>query len=182
MYMNNKSKFLVCLVISLALSLATAAYADDYVLGEGDIVKITVYDNPDLTTVERISGSGSIQFPLIGEIRIAGLTISKATKMISDRLADGYIVSPQVNIFLQEYRTSKVYVNGEVKKADAYKYEAGMTVLRLITIAGGFSDKAATGRVKIIRKINNKEEILEKVRMDEPVLPGDMIVVPESFF
>jgi polysaccharide export outer membrane protein len=69
-----------------------------------------------------------------------------------------------------------------VKKADAYKYEAGMTVLRLITIAGGFSDKASTGRVKIIRKINNKEEILEKVKMDEPVLPGDMIVVPESFF
>ena len=182
MYMNNKSKCLIALIISLALSLVTAAYGDDYVLGEGDIVKITVYDNPDLTTVERISGAGSIQFPLLGEIRISGLTISKATKIISDRLADGYIVSPQVNIFLQEYRTSKIYINGEVKKADAYKYEAGMTVLRLVTMAGGFSDKAATGRVKIIRKNNNKEEILEKVKMDEPVLPGDMIVVPESFF
>jgi protein involved in polysaccharide export with SLBB domain len=151
------------------------------VLGEGDVLKITVYDNPDLTTIERISG-GVLRFPLIGEVKLVGLTVSQATKKIADLLADGFLVSPQVNIFIQDYRMSKIFVTGEVKKPDGYKYELGTTVLRAITTAGGFSDKASTGRVKIIRKINNVEKVLEKVKMDEPVLPGDVIVVPESFF
>jgi protein involved in polysaccharide export with SLBB domain len=179
--MNYKYKYMAA-VVMLLLSPASAAFADEYILGEGDVVKITVYDNADLTTVERISDSGIIHFPLLGIVRIGGLTISQATNVIAARLADGYIISPQVNIFLQEYKTSKVYITGEVKKADAYKYEAGMTLLRLITIAGGFSDKAANTRVKIIRKVNNKEVVLERVKMDEPILPGDVVVVPESFF
>lgn len=165
----------------MILALLSTANADDYVLGEGDVLKITVYDNPDLTTVERISG-GTLRFPLIGEIKLAGLTVSQATKKIADLLSDGFLVSPQVNIFIQDYRMSKIFVTGEVKKPDGYKYEPGTTVLRAITTAGGFSDKASTGRVKIIRKVNNKEEVLEKVKMDEHVLPGDVIVVPESFF
>jgi polysaccharide export outer membrane protein len=180
--MNNKYKFMAAAAFVIFFALVQPGFTEEYTLGEGDVVKITVYDNADLTTIERISDSGVIHFPLIGLIKIGGLTISDATKLIASRLSDGYIVSPQVNIFLQEYKTSKVYVTGEVKKADAYKYESGMTVLRAITTAGGFSDKASTGRVKIIRKINNKEEVIEKVKMDEPVLPGDVIVVPESFF
>jgi polysaccharide export outer membrane protein len=74
------------------------------------------------------------------------------------------------------------FVTGEVQKPSAYKYEDGTTVVKAITMAGGFSDKAATGRVKIIRKANDKEKIIKKVNMDEPVLPDDVIVVPESFF
>lgn len=74
------------------------------------------------------------------------------------------------------------YVTGEVKKPDAYKYEDGITVIKAVTMGGGFTDKASKGRVKIIRKVGGKEEILEKVNMDEPVMPNDVIVVPESFF
>jgi polysaccharide export outer membrane protein len=74
------------------------------------------------------------------------------------------------------------YVTGEVKKPDAYKYEEGTTLIKAVTMSGGFSDKAAKGRVKIIRKVEGREEIIEKVKMDEPVLPDDVIVVPESFF
>jgi polysaccharide export outer membrane protein len=74
------------------------------------------------------------------------------------------------------------YVTGEVKKPDAYKFEEGTTVLKAITMAGGFSDKASTSRVKIIRKVKGKEEVLEKVKMDEEVLPDDIVMVPESFF
>jgi len=172
---------MVGLLLVLLLASA-AAYADDYVLGEGDVLKITVYDNPDLTTVERISGVGTMHFPLIGEVKLAGLTITQATKKIAQRLADGYINSPQVNIFVQDYRVSKIFVTGEVKKPDGYKFEPGTTVLRAVTLAGGFSDKASTSRVKIIRKTNKKQEVLERVKMDEPVQPGDVIVVPESFF
>jgi len=174
--------YIVLATLFLLIASLSTACAEDYILGEGDVLKITVYDNPDLTTVERITGAGTMHFPLIGEVKLAGLTISQATKKIAERLADGYINSPQVNLFVQEYRISKIFVTGEVKKPDGYKFEPGTTVLRAITLAGGFSDKASTGRVKIIRKTKNREETLEKVRMDEPVLPGDVIVVPESFF
>ena len=179
--MNNKNKYCVLLLFALTIALFSVAAAEDYVLGEGDVLKITVYDNPDLTTVERISGA-SLRFPLVGEVKLAGLTVSQATKKIADLLADGFLVSPQVSIFIQDYRVSKIFVTGEVKKPDGYKYEQGTTVLRAITMAGGFSDKASTGRVKLIRKVNNKEEVHERVKMDAPVLPGDVIVVPESFF
>jgi protein involved in polysaccharide export with SLBB domain len=179
--MNYKNKYVLLSGIFLVFCLISLAYSEEYVLAEADVVKITVYDNPDLTTVERISG-GVINFPLVGEVQLVGLTMSQASKKIADRLADGFINSPQVNIFVQEYRVSKIFVTGEVKKPDGYKFEPGTTVLRAITMAGGFSDKASTGRVKLIRKVNNKEEVMEKVKMDEQVLPGDVIVVPESFF
>jgi protein involved in polysaccharide export with SLBB domain len=180
--MNYKHKYVIISAFFMLIAVLSAVHAEDYVLAEGDVLKITVYDNPDLTTIERITGAGTMQFPLIGEVKLAGLTISQATKKIAERLSDGYINSPQVNIFVQEYRVSKIFVTGEVKKPDGYKFEPGTTVLRAITLAGGFSDKASTGRVKIIRKTKTREEVLERVKMDEPVLPGDVIVVPESFF
>ncbi|MCK7514211.1 MAG: SLBB domain-containing protein [Desulfobacterales bacterium] len=74
------------------------------------------------------------------------------------------------------------YVTGEVKKPEAYKHEEGATVIKAATMAGGFTDKAAPGRIRIIRKIRGKERIIEKAGMDEPVLPDDIIVVPESFW
>jgi polysaccharide export outer membrane protein len=243
--------------------------AQDYIVGEGDILKITVYDHDDLTTVVRVSGDGYITFPLIGQVEVKGLTLSQISQKISSLLADGYIINPQVNIFIQEFRSKKAfimgeinkpglyvlpghtsflalvseaggltkdagdkaiikrksntkenneniividlkrlikegdtsldipimdgdsiyiakagvfYVTGEVKKPDAYKYEEGTTVIKAITMGGGFTDKASRGRVKIIRKVNGKEEVLDKVKMDESILPDDVIIVPESFF
>jgi polysaccharide export outer membrane protein len=156
--------------------------AQDYVVREGDVLKIAVYDNPDLSTVARISGNGTITFPLIGELNVGGMTVSQISQRIAEKLATGYIVNPQVSIFLEDYKSRKIYVTGEVKKPDAYKYEEGSTVIKAITMAGGFTDKAAPGKVKIMRKTDNKAEVLERVKMDQPVQPDDVIVVPESFF
>jgi len=257
------------LVWCILLGGAQASWAQDYVVGDGDVLRITVYDQPELSTLTRIDGSGMIIFPLIGEVRVAGLTVSQVSQKLTRLLSDGYLVSPQVTVFVEDFRSQKAtimgqvnrpglyelkgytsflellskagdltrdagdkaivkrkgdsaerkekiividlkrlvekgetsldvpivdgdsiyvmkaglfYVTGEVKKPDAYKFEEGTTVLKAITMAGGFTDKAATGRVKIIRKTKGKEETLEKVRMDEGLLPDDIIVVPESFF
>jgi polysaccharide biosynthesis/export protein len=262
-------KLLIGSVIILALFISDVAFTQDYIVGEGDVLKITVYDHDDLTTIARVSGDGMITFPLIGQVNVKGLTLSQITQEISALLADGYIVTPQVSIFIQEFRSKKAfimgevnrpglyvlpgqttflvllsqaggltkdagekaiikrkanpsdntestipldlkrlvekgdtsldipimdsdsiyitkagvfYVTGEVKKPDAYKYEEGTTVIKAITMGGGFTDKASKGRVRIIRKVNGKEEVLEKVKMDETVLPDDVLVVPESFF
>ncbi|MDP2157935.1 MAG: SLBB domain-containing protein, partial [Nitrospirota bacterium] len=74
------------------------------------------------------------------------------------------------------------YITGEIKKPDAYKYEEGITVIKAATMAGGFSDKAAPGRIKIIRKVDKQEKVLERAGMDQVILPDDIIIVPESFF
>jgi polysaccharide export outer membrane protein len=260
---------LASFVIILIFSISSISFAQDYIVGEGDVLKITVYDHDDLTTTARVSGDGAIVFPLIGQVEVKGLTLSQISKEISALLADGFVVDPQVNIFIQEFRSKKTfimgevnkpgihvlhgnttflellseaggltkdagekaiikrksnpsdkkesiitidlkslmekgdtsldipimdgdsiyitkagvfYVTGEVRKPDAYKYEEGTTVIKAITMGGGFSDKASKGRVKIIRKVHGKEEVIENVNMDEPVLPDDVIVVPESFF
>lgn len=257
------------LVFIVFLILTPHSYCQDYIIGEGDVLKITVYDHPDLTTVERVTGEGTISFPLIGQVEVAGLTTFEISEKISTFLTNGYIVNPQVTVFIQEFKSKKAsimgqvnrpglyelpgtttflellskaggltkdagdkaiikrktvspdknensividlkklietgdisldipiadgdsiyiqkagffFVTGEVKKPDAYRYEDGTTIIKAITLAGGFTDKASTGRVKIIRKIHGKERILGKVKMDEPVLPDDVIVVPESFF
>jgi polysaccharide export outer membrane protein len=262
-----KQYLFISTIIFFSLT-ACSSWAQDYIVGDGDILQITVYDHPDLSTVARISEDGAIIFPLIGQVELAGLTVTQVTKKISSLLDDGYIVNPQVTVFIEEFRSKKAvimgqvskpglymlkghttflellsktggltdnagntavikrnsspeekeqkitidlrklleegdtsldieildsdsiyiskagvfFVTGEVQKPSAYKYEDGTTVVKAITLAGGFSEKAATGRVKIIRKVNDREEIIKKVNMDEPVLPDDVIVVPESFF
>jgi polysaccharide export outer membrane protein len=253
----------------MILTLVSIASAQDYIVGEGDVLQISVYEHPDLATTARIGGDGAINIPLIGQVDVKGLTLPQISQKIADLLSDGYIVDPQVNVFIQEFRSKKAfimgevnqpglhvlhgtttflellsvaggltkdagdrailkrkttssdehekiiaidlkrliekgdtsmdiaimdgdsvyikkagvfYVTGEVKKPDSYKYEDGTTVIKAITIAGGFSDKASKGRVKIIRKVSGEEKIIGSVDMDEPVLPDDVIVVPESFF
>ena len=79
-------------------------------------------------------------------------------------------------------RTGVFYVTGQIIKPGAYKYEEGLTVIKAVTIAGGFTGIASKGKVKIMRKIDEKEEVIENVKMDTTVLVDDVIVVPESFF
>ncbi len=264
-----KRSLLVLIIAVISLSGLSLTEAQDYIVGEGDVLRITVYNHPDLTTIARVTGEGEILFPLIGSVKVGDLTLSSVVEKISVRLADGYIIEPQVSVFIEEYRSKKVvlmgqvekpglyildgrttfmellskaggltknagdsavikrkenpldasekkiaidlkrlvekgdmsldvpvmdgdsiyiikaglfYVTGEIRKPDSYKYEEGLTIVKAITMAGGFTDKAATGKVKIIRKLNGKEEVLERVKMDEQVLPDDVIVVPESFF
>lgn len=253
-------------VLILLLLLPSPAPAQDYIVGERDVLRITVYDNPDLTTTARVSGEGSILFPLIGEVRVAGMTTPQIAKKISGLLSDGYIINPHVQVFVEEFKSKRAtiigevsrpglyelpgpttllellskaggltkdasdkavikrkisqneqtvgvdlrqliekgdtsvdvtlqdgdnvyipkaklfYVTGEVKKPDAYKHEEGTTVIKAITMSGGFTDKASIRRITIKRKEGGRETTVEKVGFDELVRPDDVILVPESFF
>jgi polysaccharide export outer membrane protein len=258
-YVRIAAVLLIVIVPSLVLS-------QDYIVGERDVLRITVYDNPDLSTLARVSGEGTIQFPLIGEVKVAGLTIQQISKKISKLLSEGYIVNPQVMVFIEEYRSKKAtiigeivrpglyelpgpttllellsraggitkdagdkailkrksdkgeqsitvnlrkliekgdtsldvtlqdgdsiyvpkagffYVTGEVKNPNAYRFEDGTTVIQAISMAGGFTDKAAESRIKIKRKENGQEKTIDKVGFDQRIKPGDVIMVPESIF
>ena len=184
MLLNTMMRFVrlfavVCLVLAV---FPIYSMAQDYRVGEADVLQITVYEHEDLTTTVRVSGDGRITFPLLGQLKVIDLTVTQIAEKLEKELADGYIVNPQVNVFIEDFRSRVYYVTGEVEKPDAYKYEGETTVLRAITIAGGFTEVASKSKVKIVRKENNKEKIIKRARMDEIVLPNDVIVVPESFF
>ncbi len=265
-------KYTLSLLFTLlvTLSIHSPLLAEEYVIGEGDLLKITVYDNPDLTVDTRVSGDGKITLPLIGEATVTGMTAADAQRVIATALANGYIKKPQVTVFIAEYKSKKVttlgeftkpglvelrgnstlmevisnaggittnaaetlfiqrkiltpqargeeititvdlnkllekgdistnimvkdgdsiyvpraafvYVSGEVKTPGAYKITKGLTVLRSITLAGGFTQKASKGSTSIVRKSEKGEYSLE-AKMEDMILPDDIIVVPESFF
>jgi len=255
------------------LSLVMPSWAelvqDDYLIGPDDVLKITVYDHEDLDVVSRVSADGSIQFPLLGSVTLGGLTLKEAIAEIEKQLKDGYLVNPQVTIFVEEYRSKKVmvighvvepgilelsgstnllevlsmvgglrenagdeatitrplpenpknkqilridlkrlmetgdaelnlpildqdtifiakagmvYVTGEVGAPGAYKYEEGATVLKAISVAGGFTPIASKNKIRIVRIVAGTEQTMEKVSLQEEVKPGDVVVVPESYF
>jgi protein involved in polysaccharide export with SLBB domain len=101
-----------------------------------------------------------------------GLAQTKEAALDTTMLPNDFVVISQIH---------KIYVNGEVRKAGDYPYEKGLTIHKVITMAGGFTDKAATGRTKVLRIVNGEEQSL-RVSLDAVVLPEDIVVVPRSFF
>ncbi|PKN13273.1 MAG: periplasmic polysaccharide biosynthesis/export protein [Deltaproteobacteria bacterium HGW-Deltaproteobacteria-4] len=264
---------LIVIIVSLLFLTFWSALAgsaeSDYQIGPGDVLKISIYDHPDLMTVARVDNEGYILLPLAGRVQVGGLTPSSASQTIAAALGDDYIVNPQASVFVQEFRSKKVfiigevvrpglyelsgpttllelvskaggltrgaghnatirrngangtageknievniaellqsgsetvnlllldgdsitipkaaviYVTGQVNRPSALPVEPDTTVIKAITMAGGFTALASQGKIKIIRKINGVEQILEKVPLHEKLMPEDVMVVPESFF
>ncbi|MEW6353098.1 MAG: polysaccharide export protein EpsE [Pseudomonadota bacterium] len=133
--------------VGFALMLAVApTYAvDEYKLGPGDIVKITVYEHPDMTTETQLTGAGNVTFPLLGEVTVGGLSRSAAEAKLATLLKQGgYVEQPQVNISIMEYRSQQVSVLGQVSKPGKYPIDGpGAAVLDLISLAGGVGENGA---------------------------------------
>jgi polysaccharide export outer membrane protein len=118
------------------------AMAQDYILGGGDLLKITVYQNDDLTTETRVSGNGMISVPLIGKMKVAGETPGDVEQQIVQKLSQGYIIDPHVTVFVEEYKSKRVTILGEVAKPGVYELTANASILEIISKAGGLTDKA----------------------------------------
>ncbi|MGC2423824.1 MAG: SLBB domain-containing protein [Nitrospirota bacterium] len=126
------------------------AMAQDYILGEGDLLKITVYQNDDLTTEARVSGNGMISVPLIGKMKVAGETPGEVEQKIVQKLSQGYIIDPHVTVFVEEYKSKRVTILGEVAKPGVYELTANASILEIISKAGGLTDKA--GETVVIKR------------------------------
>ncbi|HEU4524760.1 MAG TPA: polysaccharide biosynthesis/export family protein, partial [Gemmatimonadales bacterium] len=98
-----------------------------YVLGTGDRVRVTVFGEPDLSGEFEIDATGKVSLPLVGDIRIGGQQLRQAEQTVADRLAQGYLASPRVNIEVLNYRP--FYIIGEVNQPGSYPYVNGMSVL-----------------------------------------------------
>ena len=187
-------KFYICLFcLSIILNFSNV-FCEEYKVETGDVLTITVYEQPDLTTKARVDSKGEINFPLIGNVVIGGLSISEVKEMITSLLEADYLVNPQVNIFIEEYHPEKVFVMGFVNKPGEYELfkDRPTTVLEAITMAGGFKEGAAQNGTKVIR-MEDGEKVTIPIKitditnrgdkeMDIAVKAGDIIVVPESFF
>jgi polysaccharide export outer membrane protein len=275
-------KLLICLVLICSADLqvgpswnARLFAQTDYLVGPQDVLTITVFGEPEYSGKFTIEQDGSFTFPQIGRVKAGGMTLRALEQELKKQLADGFLRNPQVAVAIENYRSQRilvlgevrspgeyqlagemtllaalvragsttpsagrevlivrapkrgskadeaaeprepeivridladlmagnaglnvrlldgdtvnvpkaqsVFVSGEVKTSGAYAVEPSMTVLQVLTLAGGLSDRGADGRIKILRTIDGKQKEL-KAKLTDIVQPGDTIVVPPRFF
>lgn len=164
----------------LATSEGRSQELSTYKLGSGDTISIRVLGEDDLKRERvRLSDAGTISFPVLGELRVKGMTVGTLQDEITRGLKGRYLVNPQVTVSIDEYRS--FYVNGMIEKPGGYAFIPGMTVRKAISLAGGFRERAAREKINIIRD-EDARQAPRRVGLDAPVMPGDIITVEESFF
>jgi polysaccharide export outer membrane protein len=265
------------ILLSLGAWSRVDAQTNDYVVGPQDLLTITVWDQSDLTGKFNIEADGTFTFPLIGRIKGGGLTLRELEGELKKRLADGYFKNPQLSVAVEQYRSQRIFIVGEVRQPGTYPLTGDMTlieafaragsatheaagnaiivrasaarseqtlpdqeaasevihvslreletgslsnnvslrdgdtifvpraeiltvyvfgqvrspgafpikkdttVLQALSLAGGIADRGTTSRVRIVRLVEGKKTEL-KVDLDDPVQPGDTIMVLERFF
>ena len=148
-------------------------------LGPGDRLRIIVFEQNQLGGEFVVDEDGAVSLPLVGRLKIAGLTTDAAEQLIVDRLSGRIVKNPKVNIDVLHYRP--VYVYGEVTRPGAYEFAGTPTVIGAITLAGGYTYRAQTDGLSVIR-YGDSERRRWAVNETTPVGPGDVIFVPERWF
>jgi len=149
----------VLLVLSILFSGFHKAFSDDYIVGPGDVLRITVFNHDNLGTVDRITENGVIIVPLIGQVKVGGLTVSQISEKLVSLLADGYLVKPMVKVFVEEFRSKTAVVLGHVNSPGLLELSGPTTLLQVLSKAGGLKDSSGdTATVK--RDNNGKKEIV----------------------
>src|ERR1700691_3179865 len=154
-----------------------AQSAAEYKLDVGDKVHITVFDEPDLTGDFDDNEQGIVSLPLIGQVHIAGMTLSEAQDFITQKYAANYLINPRVNVQILNYRP--FYVIGEVKNPGSYQYVNGMSVLNAIALAGGYTPRGNPSNIVIKHSDANQELPIGE---NDTVQPGDIITVHQRLF
>jgi polysaccharide biosynthesis/export protein len=168
----------------------------DYIIGPLDNLSIFVWRNPELSTTVRVRPDGRITVPLIEDLGATGQTPTQLAKAIEEKLRT-YIQNPIVSVIVSDFKgpfAQQVRVVGEAAKPAAIPYQANMTLLDVMIAVGGLTDYAAGNRARLVRfdpqagkqtEYKLKIDRLLKdgdVRSNVKIEPGDVIIIPESFF
>jgi len=156
-------------------------------LGAGDLLEVSVYNVPELTSKVRVSNSGDIYLPLIDYVHVEGLTQEEAQSVIEKRLEDGgFVRSPHVTIFVDEASSQGVTVIGEVGKPGIYPDVADHRLFEVISQAGGFTQNASR-KIAILRKgekapirVDLPRNLADDLSTNVDIIPGDIITVPRA--
>jgi len=165
---------------SLAQTLAMDNGLSSYTLGAGDVISIRVFGEEDFTKEKiRLTDAGTIFYPSVGEIRINGTTLGELEKIITRGLRGRILVNPRVSVEINEYRP--FFITGMVKSPGSFPYQPGLTVRKAASLAGGFQERASLKKIFVIRERDASQKS-ERVELETPIGPGDLITVEESFF
>jgi polysaccharide export outer membrane protein len=174
-----------------AEAISTETASSTYRLQSYDLIDVEVYSEEDLHKPARLGSDGTVLLPLIGSVKVGGLTVSEATDLITQRYAAGFVKNPSVLITVLQYRKSTFSILGQVSKPGIYEIQEGaeVSILEAVSLAAGFTPTAAQNSVTVKRVVDGKETIF-KVRAGDmaqnpnaapfEILPGDKILVPAA--
>jgi polysaccharide export outer membrane protein len=170
-----------------AASPTSTALTPDYKVGPGDLLKISVFGSPELSTDTRVAESGTITCPLIGSVQVAGLSSAEIERTLASRFVDGgFLRQPQVSVLIAEYMSQKVSVLGHVSKPGQYALRASSNVLDILAEAGGVIAQTASDYATLVRADGTKLDLnLDALfrgdpQQNVPVKGGDRLYVPRA--
>jgi len=171
--MWRKSFNLIFFLFGAFFGMSPGAYAEDYRIGEGDLIEIRIWGEEKLSGDFRVSKSGAITHPLISEFKVKGSTAQEVEAQLTESLGKDYLRQPKIQVVVKEYRSQKVYLLGAVKRAGIYYLKGPTYFLDLIMDAGGPSSGHA-GRAYLIEAEKMKSEF------DVAQLGGEMTTPVET--
>jgi polysaccharide biosynthesis/export protein len=157
----------------------------DYRVGPNDLIDVEVFDMDNLKRTVRVNAAGAVSLPLIGRVPVGGLTSQEVEERIAARYADKYLQNPQVSVFIKEFTSERITIEGAVARPGIFPLAGQMTLLRALATAGGFGSIANTSEVMLYRvNETNQRQVavydVEKIRAgkaEDPVIKGDDLIV-----
>ena len=161
---------------------------EGYRIGPQDVLDISVYQATDLAKTVQVAEAGTINLPLVGDVQAAGVTAQELERTLKAKLGDKYLQNPQVTVFVKEYNSQRVTIEGSVEKPGVYPYRGRVSLLELIATAGGMREVADGSDVMIFRTAAgrrqaarfNLDEIKSGRAANPPIIQGDVVIVNVS--
>ncbi len=173
-------KYLLAAVLGLALTFCGAAAAEEYIMTPGDQLQIYVLGHPDISSTRANSDSsytvrpdGKLNFPLVGEIDVNGLTVFEFTNLLTKELSE-YIINPKITVNVAKLGTTRVFVMGEVPKQGMHELSKSHRVMDALGAAGGFTQKAAKKDIYLVRNMGKPGENVQKLNILNYMKKGDL--------
>jgi polysaccharide export outer membrane protein len=159
-----------------------------YKIGPADVLDISVFNVPDLAKTVQVADDGSINYPLIGDVAVAGKTAHEIERELTQKLGAKYLRNPQVAVLVKEFNSQRVTVSGSVKTSGVYSIKGNTTLMQVLAMAGDLDMTVASGNVVVFRTINGQrsaarfdvDDIKAGKAEDPQVQPGDVVVVDTS--
>lgn len=157
----------------------------DYRIGPNDLIDVDILDMDSLKRTVRVNAAGAISLPLIGQVPVAGLTSQEVEDRIADRYREKYLQNPQVSIFIKEFTTERITIEGAVARPGVFPMTGRLTLLRALALAGGFGPIANPSKVMLYR-VNEQQarevavydvESIRAGKTEDPPIQGDDLIV-----
>lgn len=171
-----------------ALESTVTPGSDGYRIGPQDVIEISIYQAPDLTKTVQVAEGGTVNLPLVGDVRAGGITARELEHELKAKYGARYLQNPQVSVFVREFNSQRVTLEGAIGRPGVLPYKGPTTLLQVVASAGGMKDVADGSEVMVFRTANGKKEaarfdldaIMAGTAQDPPILQGDVIIVGTS--